>query len=208
MWVYVDRAWRMPFRGRMHQSPRVRTGDRQRNRAFDVSLSRHPSKYCAFQYRNDEGFSVSKISRGSRKRQLGVSLVEQALTITFLCALLFGIVDCGRMLYAYHFVSSAARDASRWASVRSADSGLGTADSATVQALVRPPAGMGLDPAQVSTIISWAQPPNGSPRCTLNPKKTGCIVSVEVTYNFRFLLPLMPTRAVTMQSTSETVITQ
>ena len=51
--------------------------------------------------------------------------MAQALTITFLCSILFGIVDCGRMMYAYHFVSSAARDASRWASVRSINSQLG-----------------------------------------------------------------------------------
>lgn len=153
---------------------------------------------------------MSKLFRSSRKRQLGVSLVEQALTITFLCGLLFGIVDCGRMLYAYHFVSAAARDASRWASVRSNNSGLGRADGPGVQALVRPPNGMGLDPAQVSTTINWSAPPNGSPRCPGGSLSnlTGCMVSVQVTYNFRFLLPLMPTRLVRMQSTSETVITQ
>jgi Flp pilus assembly protein TadG len=150
---------------------------------------------------------VSKLVARTLRKQRGVSLVEQALTITFLCTLLFGIVDCGRMLYAYHFVSAAARDASRWASVRSQDSSLGNAQFG-VQALVRPPAGMGIDPAQVSSTINFGPPPNGSPRCPAGVNKTGCMVSVQVTYNFRFILPLMPRSAVTMRSTSETVITQ
>jgi Flp pilus assembly protein TadG len=146
----------------------------------------------------------------AQRKQRGESLVAQALTITFLCSILFGIVDCGRMMYAYHFVSGAARDASRWASVRSQN----TPQPATlgnIQTLVKPPTGMGLDPAQVSATINWFPPPNGSPRCTggfAGSSKTGCMVSVQVTYNYKFLLPLMPGGTVSMQSTSETVITQ
>ncbi len=151
---------------------------------------------------------ATKISRNQR----GATLVEQALTVTFLCAILFGIVDCARLLYAYHFVSSAARDASRWASVRSSTSPLGQALPATVQTLVKPTTGMGLDPAQVSAVIHWWPPPNGSPRCPGGGGQptnlTGCMVAVQVTYNYRFLLPLMPGGVVSMQSTSETVITQ
>jgi Flp pilus assembly protein TadG len=146
----------------------------------------------------------------TRRGQRGATLVEQALTITFLCSILFGIVDCGRLLYAYHFVSSAARDASRWASVRSKDT-LTPATPLNIQTLVKPPLGMGLDPAQVSATINWFPPPNGSPRCTggfVGSNKAGCMVSVVVSYNYTFLLPLMPGGTVRMQSTSETVITQ
>jgi hypothetical protein len=53
-----------------------------------------------------------------RANQRGSALVEQALVLTILLAVIFGIIDSGRALYTYHFVSQAAREATRWASVR------------------------------------------------------------------------------------------
>jgi Flp pilus assembly protein TadG len=44
-------------------------------------------------------------------------LVEYALVLLLLMTMLLGIVDFSRVLYAYHFVSNAARDATRWAAV-------------------------------------------------------------------------------------------
>jgi len=47
----------------------------------------------------------------------GSGLVEYALIFILFVTMLLGIMDFCRMLYAYHFVSNAAREATRWASV-------------------------------------------------------------------------------------------
>jgi Flp pilus assembly protein TadG len=46
------------------------------------------------------------------------TLLEAAFSMAILLALFMGIVDFSRALYAYHFVSHAAREATRYASVR------------------------------------------------------------------------------------------
>jgi Flp pilus assembly protein TadG len=47
----------------------------------------------------------------------GSGLVEYALIFLLFMTMILGIMDFCRMLYAYHFVSSAAREATRWAAV-------------------------------------------------------------------------------------------
>jgi Flp pilus assembly protein TadG len=54
-------------------------------------------------------------------KQSGATLYEFAAIIPLLLLLMVGIVDFGRVMYAYHFLSAAARAATRWASVRGAD---------------------------------------------------------------------------------------
>jgi Flp pilus assembly protein TadG len=50
-------------------------------------------------------------------RERGSDLVEFSLVAIVVMMVLFGIGDFGYALYAYHFVSGAARDATRWAAV-------------------------------------------------------------------------------------------
>jgi Flp pilus assembly protein TadG len=150
-------------------------------------------------------------NRGTfRRRERGSSLVEQALILTFLLSMLFAIIDFGRAMYTYHFVSNAAREASRWASVRGITTSLpgGAASPASVRALVKDVTGMGLDPAKITVDTSWVPPPNNSPACTQNIKNPGCVVQVSVTYSYKFFFPFLPTSPITMQSTSQMVISQ
>ena len=58
--------------------------------------------------------------RGLRKRDRdkGSALVEFALASFTILLVLFLIIDVGRALYAYNWVSNAARQGSRWAMVR------------------------------------------------------------------------------------------
>jgi Flp pilus assembly protein TadG len=141
-----------------------------------------------------------------RVRQRGSALLEQALTIILLLSVMFGIIDFARALYTYHFVANAAREASRWASVRSSTSSLGAADSSNVETLVSNVPGMGLDPANITSSVNWLSPPHGSPSCPANTP--GCVVQVQVNYNFKFFFPFMPSSAIRMTSTSEMIITQ
>jgi Flp pilus assembly protein TadG len=144
------------------------------------------------------------------RRQRGNALVEQALVITFLLTVILGIIDFSRVLYAYHFVSNAACDATRWASVRSNNTNLpgGAASPANVQTFVSNVSGMGLDPAKVTTAIAWTAPPNGSPSCPPNTNRPGCVVQVSVNYAYTFLFPFLRQGNFTMTSTSQMVITQ
>jgi Flp pilus assembly protein TadG len=145
-----------------------------------------------------------------RRRERGTTLVEQALVLVFLLTMMFAIIDFGRALYTYHFVSNAAREATRWASVRGVNSNLpgAPATGASVQALVKNVSGMGLDPTKITVTTAWLAPPNNSPACIQNIKNPGCVVQVSVQYQYKFFFPFLPTSPITMQSTSEMVISQ
>jgi Flp pilus assembly protein TadG len=51
------------------------------------------------------------------KGEEGSGLVEYALIFVLLMTMLLGIMEFAAMLYDYHFVSNAAREATRWAAV-------------------------------------------------------------------------------------------
>ena len=135
----------------------------------------------------------------------GTNLLEYGIVLTLLLALLFGVIDFGRALYAYHFVSNAAREGTRFAMVRGSSCQGCTASSADVQNYVENvPAG--IDPSQLSVTTTWN--PNSSANCPGPDNAPGCIVEVQVSYNFNFLLPFLPRSTVVMQSSSEMTITQ
>jgi len=52
-----------------------------------------------------------------RRKSRGQSLVETALIMPFVAALIFGAVDLGRLVYAYNTITNAARQGARIASV-------------------------------------------------------------------------------------------
>ncbi|MBV8515495.1 MAG: pilus assembly protein [Acidobacteria bacterium] len=144
----------------------------------------------------------------SRARQRGTTIVEQALILPVLLALMFGAIDMARALYAYHYVGYIAREATRWASVRGGGIN-GATTQLQVQNFVSNVAGMGLDPAQITSTTNWMAPPNGSPLCGgASPEKPGCIVQVTVNYNYKFIFPFLPGGTLRMSSESQMIITQ
>ncbi len=153
------------------------------------------------------GLQGNGAKRG-RLRQRGSALVEQALVIAMLLSVMFGIIDCARALYTYHFVANAAREATRWASVRGSSCNASLtgcqANPINVGAYVKNVSGMGLDPSLITATPSW---PSATPGCATK-NNPGCVVQVQVVYNYHFFFPLLPTSQITMQSTSEMVITQ
>lgn len=159
---------------------------------------------------------LSKRGPAKKRGEYGSSLVEHALVLTLLLTVLFAIIDFGRALYTYHFVSNAAREATRWASVRgTACRGLPNgcpADPDDVQAFVSNVAGMGLDPAKITADTNWVAPPNASPTCDPglggDKKNPGCVVEVTVKYSYSFFFPFLPASPIMMQSTSRMVISQ
>lgn len=168
-------------------------------------------------------------------RQTGAALVELAIAATLILLLMFAIIDFGRIAYAYHFVSEAAREATRWGAVRGATY---TGSCATVQSF-KCEAAAGQYQTFVESIL-----PSGFNVCNLagtsSPCSSGagylhvspsypgtsvtgsacteinngdvespsCAVQVTVQYTYGFTLPFMPNSTITMSSTSEMLISQ
>jgi Flp pilus assembly protein TadG len=146
---------------------------------------------------------------GRGRRQRGSTIVEQAIILPLLLGLFFGVIDMGRAMYSYSFVSYIAREATRWASVRSTPLNSGPITNAEVTTFVKNATGAGLDPANISTTTNWIAPPNGSPACPAGgSQKPGCVVQVTVNYNFKFVLPFLPAGTLPMSSESQMIITQ
>lgn len=163
-------------------------------------------------------------------RQRGSSLVEYALVLTVMLLFVFGIIDFARAVYAYHFVANAAREATRYAMVRSSTCNLlpspvpqCPADETVISNYVSGMAtGIGLNNANsIQTTFTVQNPPSGtSPACTAGaapPVPRGCTAQVTVQYPFKFIFPLMPSgtstcnnvqASICMTSTSAMVVTQ
>jgi hypothetical protein len=148
-------------------------------------------------------------------RQRGNTLTEFALTVPFMLAAMFGVIEFGRALYTYHFVSDAAREASRWASVRGRSCKVyvpvacpaSPSDVEDYVTSITPP---GIDKSRATLLVNteWVAPPGRGNNCGRYPKNPGCSVQVTVTDNFKFILPFMPSSTYAMKSTSEMVISQ
>jgi hypothetical protein len=144
----------------------------------------------------------------------GTALTEFALILPFLLTGIFGVIEFGRALYTYHFVSDAAREASRWASVR----GLGCTaypqfcpatpdvDVPNYVKSIAPP-GIDTSSSKLLVVSFWVKPPGNRNACR-RLGDPGCAVRVQITYNFSFVLPFLPKGTFPMKSTSEMIISQ
>jgi Flp pilus assembly protein TadG len=132
-------------------------------------------------------------TRRSRKpRERGATLLEFAFALVITLVLMFGMIDFACALYSFHFVSEAAREGTRFASVRGADSCGSSvtpcqASSADIQAYVMQLVPLGINSAQVNVNPTWV---GSLPMCGPPPQDyPGCTVQVQVTYSFNYLFP-------------------
>jgi len=173
------------------------------------------------------------IARSTKER--GSNLLEYALVFLVLMAMLLGLVEFCRALYAYHFVANVAREATRWAAVNGATCGAppagdnscvagyemntGPASAANVQSYVTNHAPMGIDSSRLTAAVSWPVKPSSPTPCstTATQNSPGCTVAVTVGYQFNFIFPFIyqgaaatacggGTSAMCLSSTSEMVI--
>lgn len=160
----------------------------------------------------------------------GSNLVEFSLVATLLFLVLISIIDCSLAFYSYHFVSSAAEEATRYAAVRGADWSSScstsappnfspgydcTAAAADIQNYVQSlaPPGIVASSITINTSSSYVWP-GTTPACSSGPcapcaansNGQGCFVRVQVSYPFSFTLPLLPQSTVNLTATSEKVI--
>ena len=159
-------------------------------------------------------------------RDDGSTIVEMAISFGIFASVLLGVMQMSLLLYAYHFVSDAAREASRWAMVRGSNcttnvskaycsptSALTTgADNADIQAYVN---GLGFPFAHsLTTATTWNSSNATSPmtwsNCGTAPtcKIPGNQVQVTVTYNYPIGVPFWTATVVSIHSTSTMVIAQ
>jgi Flp pilus assembly protein TadG len=160
---------------------------------------------------------------GKLKGAEGNNLVEYALVFMIFISLLLGIVDFSRALYTYHFLSSVARDATRWAAVNGATCGApspsnpsgdnscngvggmnnGPASLSDIQTYVTNHTPPGIDPTQI-TVLPPTWPGTGAACAVAN--SPGCPVEVTVNYPFTFVVPFISTAPLTLTSSSEMTI--
>ena len=118
-------------------------------------------------------------------------MVESSLIIMVFLFLLIGVMECGRLLNSYHFLSNASREAVRWAMVRGADSGRAV-DAAAVTSYVKSIA-PGMDTDAITVTTTWI--PDNDP---------GSAVKVDIQYAFQPIVPFIP--GITMNSASQITI--
>ena len=124
----------------------------------------------------------------------GSTLVEAALVTTTFIVLLVGIMDFGRLGFAYNSVTYAAHHAARFAATNGSASGH-AATSATILSNVESNVTM-LDTTQLTVTTTWT--PNNSP---------GSQVQVLVSFAFQPMLIPISSGSITLKSYSnETVI--
>ena len=149
----------------------------------------------------------------------GGTLVESAATMLVLLLLIFGIMDCSRALYYDHYVRYSAEEAARYAMVRGSTwsnasctnvtSESCTATSGNVSSFVSAITPFGNSNNLAVTTTWLGTTPSGN-ACNSNAvyNSPGCVVQVQVAYNFNFLVPLLPKNALLLSSTSAVAISQ
>jgi Flp pilus assembly protein TadG len=137
----------------------------------------------------------------------GQSLVEFALCSVLILALIFGVVEIGRMVLLYTTVSNATRIGTRYAIVHGSDSGAASGpsnDDATAIAVVKNFAKVGgLNTSNLTVHVYYYSSGGVSPNCNA----PGCWVKVTASYPYDPLVSYFRLPTINLSSTSEGVIT-
>lgn len=125
----------------------------------------------------------------------GSTMVEGALVMTTYIYLMVGIMDFGRMGFAWNSITYAAHQAARFAATNGSASGH-PASAAAIQANADSNIA-GLSANSLNVSVTWT--PNNNP---------GSQVQVLVSYSFKPLLIPISSSTLTLKSTAVDVITQ
>src|SRR5580698_3244317 len=160
---------------------------------------------------------IGKVQR--RNGVKGSSIVEFAMSVIVVLILIFGIINFALALYAYQFVTYAARAGARYAIVRGSsctrlDNCNATPDQ--IQTYIRTLNPPGIDPALITmnTTNSFVWPdtaPAATAGCTRVGgvfNSPGCPVQVQVQYSFPSILPFLKNGIIPLTETSQMQISQ
>lgn len=134
--------------------------------------------------------------REARLNEIGSAVLELGLVVVIFFMFVFGVMDFGRALYTYHFVSNAACEATRYAMVRGASS-TQPVTSTDIENYVKSITPEGVDPNKLTVTTIWS--PDDSP---------GSTVRVQVSDNFSFMTPVLAGHQMTLSDSSQMVISQ
>jgi Flp pilus assembly protein TadG len=157
--------------------------------------------------------SVASRVRRTVGAEVGSSMVEFAVASVILFTLVFGVIAICLALYSYNVTAEAAREATRYAIVRGSacttfsDCNI---DQPGLQTYVQSLGFPGINPSSLTVTASATSPATGT-TCTptLTPcNKPGNLVKVTVQYTFPLVIPFVPSRILTMSSTSAMYISQ
>lgn len=158
---------------------------------------------------------ASGIAQRLRCRR-GQSLVESALSLGVIFAVLIGILQLTIALYLYNYAAYAARAGTRWAMVRgSACSGLTdcNASAAQIQSYVQNLDFPIVQPSRLAVTTTWLSRATITPTtwttCSTAPcNAPGNQVRIKVTYPFTMDIPVIGPISFNLSSTSSMVISQ
>ena len=160
----------------------------------DTTIMRRPESASTFS--PDRQSRLSFVSD-----DLGSGLVEYAIIFVVFMTMLLGVADFGRLMYAYHFVSNAAREATRYAAVNGstcAGDGSCTTPATTGNILTfvqKVPLGINASnvtcPTCASSATTWPVLANSPSICSTTANAPGCTVQVKVSYSFSFVVPFV-----------------
>jgi Flp pilus assembly protein TadG len=117
-------------------------------------------------------------------------MVELAIVAIALAVLLFGIIEMGLVVYDYNMVSSAAREAVRYAIVHPTDT-TGIRNAAIGSAPF-------LTSSNITVSVSTTDPSDSTKQDA----------KVTISYPFTLQIPLLPSVSVTLRSTSQMLLAQ
>jgi len=121
--------------------------------------------------------------------------VEGALCFTVFMMIIFGVIDFGRLVFAYNFTAYAAREGARYAMAHG-NTSKSPATSNSVRTVATNQA-IGLDASAITVTTTWS--PDENP---------GSTVQVKVQYAFTAIVPYLAASSMNVQSTSQMVISQ
>lgn len=137
-------------------------------------------------------------SFSKKQYRAGQTMVEFALSAMLLLLLLFGIMEMGLAVYNYNTVSSAAREAVRYAIVHSPTSASPATTSQIQQLTINYAPALNLTPADIS--VSWPTDPH------ILPSQDDAQVTISYTYQFQ--IPFLSPVALKLTTTSQMLVSQ
>ena len=125
----------------------------------------------------------------------GSAFVEFVFVAPLFLMLIFGIIEFSRVMLMYHHVGNAAREGSRYAIVHGSTFPASNANDTDVENYVKSISP--LDPNNVIVQTVWENPADHAPKTW---------VKVQVSYDFKFILPILFGSGIPLTSTSRMVI--
>lgn len=139
-------------------------------------------------------------------------MVEMALSLIVLLTILFGLIEICLALYTYHYVSDAAREGTRYAIVHGAScqvSGVScTVTKPQIQTYVQNLGYPGITTSAMTVTTTYSPYPAGGTCVAALCNGPGDLATVTAQYKFPLSIPFVPSRTLTISSTSSMVISQ